>query len=65
MVSKLLPEEIEARSTAKVKKFEFGRVVFCQLLRRFEDNKIPSEERERILWFLGERHEEKMNKKRG
>lgn len=50
----LFLEEMEARSTTKVKKFEFGKVVFYQLLQRFEDNKIPSEERERLLWFLGE-----------
>lgn len=63
---KILPlEEMEARSIARVKKSEFGRVVFRQLLQKFEDNKIPSEKRDRLLWFLGEQHEEKMCKKRG
>lgn len=52
---KILPSEgMEVKSTAKVKKSEFGRVFIRQLLQKFEDNKISSDERERLLWFLGE-----------
>lgn len=36
-----------------------------QLLQKFEDNKVPSEEREKLVWFLGERHAKKMSKKKG
>lgn len=54
MLSKLktlLPEEMEAKSTVKIRKSKFGRVVFYQLLQKFEDNKIPSKERERLVIF--------------
>jgi len=60
----LLPKEMETIYTVIVKKFEFRRVVFYQLLQKFKDNNIPLKERERILWFMDEQHEEKMNKKR-
>lgn len=68
MVSKLkilLFEEIEAKSTTKVKKYELGKVVFCQLLYKFKDSKVHSKEREMILWFLSEWHDDKMCNNKG
>jgi len=35
-----MEKEISAKSTIKVKKSEFGKVAFHQLLQEFEDNKI-------------------------
>lgn len=60
MVSELkifLLEGMEAISTTRVKKFEYDQVVFYQVLYIFEEYKIPTEEREKLLWFLKEWHE--------
>jgi len=56
---------MEAKSIAKVKNSKFKKVPFRQLLQKFEEKKILREEREKFLWFLDERHEKKMSKKRG
>lgn len=60
----LLPKEMAAKSTTKVRKSEYDLVV-CHQLHKFEDNKVPLEERQRIVWFLGEWHAKKMCKKKG
>lgn len=59
------PKGMRAKFTIKVKKFEYGSKVFQHLLQKFEDEKILAMERGKILWFLEDRHERKVSRKRG
>ena len=45
-------EKMESKSTTRVKKSDYDKVVFHQLLRGFEESWIPKEEREKLLSFL-------------
>lgn len=61
----LPPREMEARATRRIKKFEFGKTVFYQLLRGFKDQGIPDDEKRNLLKFLNEQHERKLCSKKG
>lgn len=61
----LLLKEMEARSTTKINKFKYDKVVFYELLQGFEEYKIHTKEMEKLLRFLKEWYEDKICKKRG
>lgn len=58
------PGKMDARSTARVKKSEYGEVVFRQFLQGFKDYQITEDEKEKLLNFLKEQHEKKICKRR-
>jgi len=68
MVSKLQfgqPKGIKGRSIIKVKKIDYGPRVFQHLLHKFEEKEVMLEDRTKLIWYLGEKHVNRMSRKLG